>query len=144
MESKIRCKSTDVGNKNTLTDTESRLVVVGVGREGVGAWSSRGKLLHPGWRNNTVILCSAGTCSQCSVTDRGEKNIYICHFLPQVIFPTRGLNMGLLHCGQMLYHLSHPILIYIYICIYIYSSGYLGHFAPQKKLTQHFKSTIRQ
>ena len=60
-----------------LTDIESRLVVVGVGSEGVGAWSSRGKLLHPGWRNNTVILCSVGTCSQCSVTDRGEKKIYI-------------------------------------------------------------------
>ena len=30
-----------------------------------------------------------------------------CHFLLQEIFPTQGLNPGLLHCGQMLYHLSH-------------------------------------
>ena len=30
-----------------------------------------------------------------------------CHFLLQKIFPTQGLNPGLPHCGQMLYHLSH-------------------------------------
>ena len=30
-----------------------------------------------------------------------------CHFLLQGIFPTQGLNMGLLHWKQILYHLSH-------------------------------------
>ena len=30
-----------------------------------------------------------------------------CHFLLQEIFPTQGLNPGLLHCRQTLYHLSH-------------------------------------
>ena len=30
-----------------------------------------------------------------------------CHFLLQEIFPTQGLNLGLPHCRQMLYHLSH-------------------------------------
>ena len=30
-----------------------------------------------------------------------------CHFLLQGIFPTQGLNLGLLHCTQTLYHLSH-------------------------------------
>ena len=30
-----------------------------------------------------------------------------CHFLLQRIFPTQGLNPGLLHCRQILYHLSH-------------------------------------
>ena len=30
-----------------------------------------------------------------------------CYFLLQGIFPTQGLNPGLLHCRQMLYHLSH-------------------------------------
>ena len=29
------------------------------------------------------------------------------HFLLQEIFPTQGLNPGLLHCKQMLSHLSH-------------------------------------
>ena len=30
-----------------------------------------------------------------------------CHFLLQGIFPTQGLNLGLQHCRQVLYHLSH-------------------------------------
>ena len=30
-----------------------------------------------------------------------------CHFLPQGIFPTQGLNPDLLHCRQTLYHLSY-------------------------------------
>ena len=30
-----------------------------------------------------------------------------CHFLLQRIFPTQGWNPGLLHCRQVLYHLSH-------------------------------------
>ena len=30
-----------------------------------------------------------------------------CHFLLQRIFPTQGLNPGLLHCRQILYHLIH-------------------------------------
>ena len=30
-----------------------------------------------------------------------------CHFLLQEIFPTWGLNPGLPHCRQMLYHLRH-------------------------------------
>ena len=29
------------------------------------------------------------------------------HYLLQGIFPTRGSNLGLLHCRQILYHLSH-------------------------------------
>ena len=29
-----------------------------------------------------------------------------CHFLLQGIFPTQELNLGLLHCGQILYQLS--------------------------------------
>ena len=29
------------------------------------------------------------------------------HSLLQGIFPTQGLNLGLLHCRQILYHLSH-------------------------------------
>jgi len=30
-----------------------------------------------------------------------------CHSLLQGIFPTQGINLGLLHCRQILYHLSH-------------------------------------
>ena len=38
-----------------------------------------------------------------------------CHFLLQGIFPTQGSNLGLLHCGQALYHLSHQGDKHIYI-----------------------------
>ena len=34
-----------------------------------------------------------------------------CHFLFQGNFPTLGLNLGLLHCRQTLYHLSHEVFI---------------------------------
>ena len=37
----------------------------------------------------------------------GKNSGVGCHFLLQGIFPTQGLNQGLLHCRQMLYHLSH-------------------------------------
>ena len=30
-----------------------------------------------------------------------------CHFLVQGILPTQESNLGLLHCKQILYHLSH-------------------------------------
>ena len=42
-----------------------------------------------------------------------------CHFLLQEIFPTQGLNLGLPHCRQMLYHLSHKGSQYV---IYIISN----------------------
>ena len=32
-----------------------------------------------------------------------------CHALLQGIFPTQGSNPGLLHCRQILYHLSHQV-----------------------------------
>ena len=37
----------------------------------------------------------------------GKSTRVGCHFLLQGIFPTQGLNLGLPHCGQTLYHLSH-------------------------------------
>ena len=46
---------------------------------------------------------------QASLSMRFSKQEYWndCHFFLQEIFPTQGLNLGLLHCRQMLYHLSH-------------------------------------
>ena len=37
----------------------------------------------------------------------GKKTGVGCHFLLQEVFPTQGLNPGLPHCRQTLYHLSH-------------------------------------
>ena len=40
--------------------------------------------------------------------DSPGKNTGVgCHSLLQGNFPTQGLNWGLLHCRQILYHLSH-------------------------------------
>ena len=40
------------------------------------------------------------------------KNIGVsCHSLLQGVFPTQELNLGLPHCGQILYHLSHVHLL---------------------------------
>ena len=38
------------------------------------------------------------------------------HFLLQGIFPIQGLNPGLLHCRQILYHLSHQGSPFIHFC----------------------------
>ena len=37
----------------------------------------------------------------------GKNTEVGCHALLQGIFPTQGSNLGLLHCRQILYHLSH-------------------------------------
>ena len=44
----------------------------------------------------------------------GKNTGLDCHFLLQGIFPIQGLNSGLLHCRQILYHLSYqgsPIIL---------------------------------
>ena len=50
-------------------------------------------------------------CSPPGSSVRGDspsKNTAVgCHALLQRIFPTQGLNPGLLHCRQILYHLSY-------------------------------------
>jgi len=46
-----------------------------------------------------------------------------CHFLLHRIVPTQGLNPGLLHCRQILYHLSHQgssvYDVCMYVCMYV-------------------------
>ena len=57
-----------------------------------------------------IIACQALP----SIWDFPGKNSGVgCHFLLQRIFPIQGLNPGLPHCRQTLYHLS-----YIYILVY--------------------------
>ena len=60
----------------------------------------------------------------------GKNTRVSCHFLLQVIFPAQGLNPGLLHCRQTLYHLSHlgrptplPAVIFFFLycfCIFCF------------------------
>jgi len=37
----------------------------------------------------------------------GKNTVVVYHALLQGIFPTQGSNLGILHCRQILYHLSH-------------------------------------
>ena len=51
--------------------------------------------------------------------DSPGKNTGVgCHSLLQGIFPTQGLNPGLLHCRQIVYYLSHQGSPYFYIKTY--------------------------
>ena len=43
----------------------------------------------------------------CPWDSPGKNTEVACHFLLQGIFPTQGSNLGLQHCRQMLYRLSH-------------------------------------
>ena len=43
----------------------------------------------------------------CPWDSPGKNTGMGCHALLQGIFRTQGSNLGLLHCGQILYHLSH-------------------------------------
>ena len=56
-------------------------------------------------------LCDPMDCSPLGSSVHGDspgKNTGVgCHVLLQGIFPTKGLNPGLPHCRQILYHLSH-------------------------------------
>ena len=47
----------------------------------------------------------------------GKNTGVDCHFLLQRIFPTRRLNLGLPHCRQMLYHLSHQVILAVRGCL---------------------------
>ena len=55
--------------------------------------------LQPHGLQPTMLLCPQDF--------PGKSTGVGCHFLLQRIFPTQGLNLGLLHCRQMLYHLNH-------------------------------------
>jgi len=67
-------------------------------------------------------LCDPMNCTLSGSSVLGDslgKNTGVgCHSLLQGIFPTQGLNPGLLHCRQIFYHLSHQGSPYVYIHIY--------------------------
>ena len=52
-------------------------------------------------------LSSSSSRLLCPWDSPGKNTRVGCHFLLQGIFPTQGLNLGLLHCKWILYHLSH-------------------------------------
>ena len=102
--------------QSTNGDADTRNKLVDTAGEGQGKmnWESstetnfsevKVKLL------SRVQLCDPMDCSPprllCPWDFPGKNAAVGCHFLLQEIFPTQGLNPGLLHYRQMLYHLSH-------------------------------------
>ena len=55
--------------------------------------------LQPDGQEPTRLLCPWNS--------PGKNTGVGCHFLLTGIFPTQGVNLGLLHCSQIHYHLSH-------------------------------------
>ena len=58
-----------------------------------------------------LTLCNPVNCKPtillCPWDFPGKKTGVGCHSFLQGIFPTQGLNLGLLHCSQLLYRLRH-------------------------------------
>ena len=79
--------------------------------------------LEVGWNHSQLLrrlyrpVCSVGSDSlvtpwsaahQAPLSLGFSRQEYCgCHFHLQGIFPTQGLNLGLLHCRQILYQLNH-------------------------------------
>ena len=53
------------------------------------------------------VRCSVACWLLCLWNSPGKNIVVGCYSLLQVIFPTQGLNSGLLHCRQILYHLRY-------------------------------------
>ena len=78
---------------------------------------------------NCVLCCAEHSCSVVPYSFRSHDYIQLgssvlgdspgqntrvgCYALFQGIFPTQGWNLGLLHCRQILYHLSHKVSPYV-------------------------------
>ena len=87
-----------------------------IGKQLLGSPSSL-KLLHTFGKSEVKViqsrltLCNPMDCSPPGSSVRGNlqaRNTGVgSHSLLQGIFLTQRLNLGLLHCRQMLYHLSH-------------------------------------
>ena len=90
------------------------------GAEGArGRWCEQLQECHQGSKGdarlNTVkvkvkslsLSDSFQPCGLCPWDFPGKNTGEGCHFLLQGIFPTQGWNLGLSHCRQTLYHLSH-------------------------------------
>ena len=67
--------------------------------------------------DSSMIPCTVARQAPLSMNSPRKNTGVGCHFLLQGIFPTQGLNLGLPHCRQILYCLSHqgsPVCMYIY------------------------------
>ena len=57
--------------------------------------------------DKSLQLCPTPIRLPCPWDSPGKNTAVGCHSLLQRIFPTQGLNLGLLHCKQIIYHVNH-------------------------------------
>ena len=70
--------------------------------------------------------------------DSPDKNTGVGrHYLLQGIFPTQGLNLGLLHCRPILYRLSHQGSLALSKGRSRASGGIATHISPSTQVTPH-------
>ena len=73
----------------------------------------------------------------CPWDSAGKNTGVVCHFLLQGIFPTQGSNLGLLHYRQILYHLSHVLLLLsCFSRVWLFEAPWT--IAPQAPLSMEF------
>ena len=63
--------------------------------------------LHSKGHQHIQDLSTGASQAPMSWDSPGKNTGVGCHALLQEIFPTQGSNLGLSHCRQILYHLSH-------------------------------------
>ena len=69
------------------------------------------------WKSLSHVQLFATPWTVYSTWNSPGKNMGVgCHFLLQGVFSTQGLNPGLLHCRQILYHLHHQGSPLLYWC----------------------------
>ena len=110
-------------------------------------WIKKLKLIMCLVAQPCLTLCDPMDCSPSGSSVHGDspgKNTGVgCHAFLQGIFPTQGLNPGLLYCKWILYHLSHQgslkMIVYIIFLwtkssksgVYFILTAYLNSGYPQ-------------
>ena len=103
--------------RTVVSDTSGSPIVKTLQSHKFKCYSSGGKYIN--WWKKVKVLLTKSYPSLCNLMDysplgssvhgilHGKNTGVGGHSLLQGIFPTQESNLGLLHCRQMLYHLSH-------------------------------------
>ena len=78
--------------------------------EGGSRWGTHVNpwLIHVNVWQKPLQYCKVISLQLIKISEKKKKNTVVdCYSLLQGIFPTQELNLSLLHCRQILYHLSH-------------------------------------
>ena len=74
----------------------------------------------PHWESGNIETLQLVTMLESGHTDRNRGGSFLpLEILLQEIFPTQGSNPDLLHCRQILYHLSHQVLVGKWLLIFL-------------------------